>query len=180
MHGYITHAQWSRRAARSDGTCPAQDCSLLVHEATFGDTQTADALAKARRLGSSSGDSAMVVDGCCMRRRAQGHCTMSEAIGVAAAARAAHVVLVHFSARYPKLPRCVEAQPHTRTHNTNTHTHTQICGARMHPNCDQSLRRGFLRARDRSARSYDSPVHNVSIAFDLMTVTGATVALLPS
>ncbi|KAJ1439371.1 beta-lactamase-like protein [Ochromonadaceae sp. CCMP2298] len=52
------------------------DCDLLIHEATFTDARQADALKKR-------------------------HSTTSEARRVAAQMRARHVVLTHFSQRYP-------------------------------------------------------------------------------
>jgi ribonuclease BN (tRNA processing enzyme) len=54
----------------------AAGATLLIHEATFGDDLAAHA-------------------------RAKRHCTTGEALGVAAAARAQHTVLTHFSQRYP-------------------------------------------------------------------------------
>jgi ribonuclease BN (tRNA processing enzyme) len=56
----------------------AAGATLLIHEATFGDDLASHA-------------------------RAKRHCTTGEALGVAAAARAAHTVLTHFSQRYPSM-----------------------------------------------------------------------------
>lgn len=55
------------------------DATLLVHEATFDDSMSDDAVKKK-------------------------HCTVREALDVARQMRARDVVLTHFSQRYPKLP----------------------------------------------------------------------------
>ena len=51
----------------------------MIHEATFDDTRSADACAK-------------------------NHCTISEALQVRRNMRARHVILTHFSQRYPRAP----------------------------------------------------------------------------
>jgi ribonuclease BN (tRNA processing enzyme) len=56
-----------------------KNCHLLIHEATFDDSLQGDAVAKK-------------------------HCTVSESLDVGARMRARHVVLTHFSQRYPQLP----------------------------------------------------------------------------
>ena len=68
----------SSSGGRSGG---ARGCTLLIHEATFDDTEDGRIEAAAKR-----------------------HSTVGEALGVAAAMRARHTLLTHFSARYPKLP----------------------------------------------------------------------------
>lgn len=55
------------------------DCDLLIHEATFDDTMAEDAVNK-------------------------NHCTISEAVHVGMNMRAHHIVLTHFSQRYPTTP----------------------------------------------------------------------------
>jgi ribonuclease Z len=57
----------------------ARGALLMVHEATFEESMTTEAKQKA-------------------------HCTTTEAIDVATRAQAKHVVLTHFSQRYPKMP----------------------------------------------------------------------------
>lgn len=56
-----------------------QDADLLVHEATFEDGHEADALKKK-------------------------HSTMGQAVEIGRKMKARHVILTHFSARYPKVP----------------------------------------------------------------------------
>jgi len=61
-----------------------QGCDLLIHEATFDDTRASDALCKR-------------------------HCTTSEALEVGRRIRARHIVLTHFSQRYPLVAQTVDA-----------------------------------------------------------------------
>jgi ribonuclease Z len=56
-----------------------QDCTVLIHEATFGDNLVAEAVMKK-------------------------HSTVSEAVAVGTAMNAKHVILTHFSQRYAKAP----------------------------------------------------------------------------
>lgn len=63
---------------------------LLVHEATHEDDLAAEA-------------------------RAKRHSTISEALDVAAKMRASHVVLTHFSQRYPKFPQLSDTTDYSRT-----------------------------------------------------------------
>ncbi|GAA6009767.1 hypothetical protein JCM10207_004185 [Rhodosporidiobolus poonsookiae] len=81
----VTHASgW--KVVFSGDTMPCEDlavagkgASLLVHEATIDDDKPELA-------------------------RAKGHSTFGEAIGIATRMEARHLLLTHFSARYPKLP----------------------------------------------------------------------------
>lgn len=57
-----------------------QGCDLLIHEATFDDSLHDEAVCKR-------------------------HCTTSEAINIGTAMRAKHIILTHFSQRYPKTPQ---------------------------------------------------------------------------
>lgn len=57
----------------------AHDAFLMIHEATFEDAMTDEAKSK-------------------------DHCTTTEAIGVGRQANATHIILTHFSQRYPKMP----------------------------------------------------------------------------
>ncbi|KAJ6256056.1 hypothetical protein Dda_9148 [Drechslerella dactyloides] len=66
-----------------------RDCTVLVHEATFNDELMAEAVAKK-------------------------HCTTSEAIQAGKDMGAKHLLLTHFSQRYPKLPK-VETQSSSYT-----------------------------------------------------------------
>jgi ribonuclease Z len=56
-----------------------QDCTVLIHEATFGDNLVAEAVLKK-------------------------HSTVSEAVAVGTAMNAKHIILTHFSQRYAKAP----------------------------------------------------------------------------
>lgn len=82
--GLVLHC-WNGEKVVYSGDCrPSQsliragrDCQLLIHEATFDDSLSADAICKK-------------------------HCTVSEALGVGHDMNAKFVVLTHFSQRYPK------------------------------------------------------------------------------
>jgi ribonuclease BN (tRNA processing enzyme) len=65
-----------------------QGCDLLIHEATFDDSMKEDALCKR-------------------------HCTSSEALQVADAMQARHVVLTHFSQRYPRIMTSTGSEQYT-------------------------------------------------------------------
>lgn len=86
-HGLaVTDASTGHRVVFSGDTRPCHKLSefgkgakLLIHEGTFEDDLQEEALAKK-------------------------HCTVSEALGVAKEMEAEHVVLTHFSQRYPKVP----------------------------------------------------------------------------
>ena len=65
-----------------------KECDLLLHEATFDDTMQSDAECKR-------------------------HCTTSEAVEVGVRMRAKHIVLTHFSQRYPTVVQSFLNFPNT-------------------------------------------------------------------
>jgi ribonuclease Z len=82
---FDTTSRW-RRLVYSGDCRPSQalqqdwpDCHVLIHEATFADDLVAEAVLKK-------------------------HSTVSEAVAVGKAMKAQHVILTHFSQRYPKAP----------------------------------------------------------------------------
>ena len=87
-YGVVIHTHNDYKIVYSGDCRPSKDliaagrmCNLLIHEATFDDSREGDAVRKK-------------------------HCTASEAVEVAIQMQARHVVLTHFSQRYPQIDSC--------------------------------------------------------------------------
>ncbi|RNF05758.1 ribonuclease Z [Trypanosoma rangeli] len=81
----IHHGSEQEKGGDSDGGAHTEGVFLCLHEATFGEGCEEEAVLKC-------------------------HSTLPEALQVAAAIRAKHIVLNHFSQRYPKLPGLMKSQ----------------------------------------------------------------------
>jgi ribonuclease Z len=112
----------------------ARGATLLVHEATFEDELAADAIAKK-------------------------HSTLSEALGVAAAAGVYRVVLTHFSGRYPKMQLL--------TNNSNGSSSGGEEGVTAQPNGSAAAAAG------------QPDLSRAIIGFDLMTLCSQDLGWLP-
>ncbi|KAI8926584.1 beta-lactamase-like protein [Entophlyctis helioformis] len=111
----------------------AQHADILIHEATLYNDMKKEAIQKR-------------------------HCTMEEAISVGLQAKAKHLLLTHFSQRYPKVPN-LETQ-HIRPDSPS-----------------RSRSRSRSRSPDSGRRSSDAMVTGIS--FDLMSITTADFWKMP-
>ena len=110
-----------------------RDCDILLHEATFDDTMQQDAECKR-------------------------HCTTSEAVEVGTRMKAKHIVLTHFSQRYPVAVQSYSHRPSQQsTSTTSSGLSTTVSDIATNYNSNSSNSSNAVM----SARSF-------SVAFDLL------------